>query len=203
MVYPGQGAPLGHTYKLGAWYDSERFADQAVGTDGLSLVSPNSNSQPRLHHGDYSVYAVADQMVWRQPDDPNRSVSLFSRVMDTPEGDRNLVDFSLNAGLVYHDPLPNRADDTLAVGLGYAHVSNRVQAYDRALAAFDPSVYMPIQTTETYLEASYQYQVHPWWQVQPDVQFVFNPGGGLVNPNSPTQRIKNELVFGLRTNVLF
>ncbi len=203
MVYPGQGAPLGHTYKLGAWYDSERFADQAVGTDGLSLASPNSNSQPRLHHGDYSVYVVADQMVWRQPDDPNRSVSLFGRVMDTPQGDRNLVDFSLNAGLVYHDPLPNRADDTLALGLGYAHVSNRVQAYDRALAAFNPGVYMPIETTETYLEASYQYQVHPWWQVQPDVQFVFNPGGGLVNPNAPTQRIKNELVFGLRTNVLF
>jgi hypothetical protein len=32
---------------------------------------------------------------------------------------------------------------------------------------------------------------------------VFKPGGGLQNPVEPTQRIKNELVLGLRTNVLF
>jgi porin len=203
MAYPGQGAPLGHTYRIGAWYDSERFADQARSADGLSLASPNSSGVPLEHHGDYSVYAVADQMVWRQADDPNRSVSLFGRAMDTPQGDRNLIDFSLNAGLVYHDPVANRADDTLAIGMGYAHVSNSAQAYDRAVAASAPGVYTPIRTTETYLEATYQYQVHPWWQIQPDVQYVFNPGGGLADPNNPNQRIGNELVVGVRTNVLF
>ncbi len=203
MAYPGQGAPLGHTYRIGAWYDSERFADQARGADGLSLASPNSNGVPLEHHGDYSIYAVADQMVWRQADDPNRSVSLFGRAMDTPQGDRNLIDFSLNAGLVYHDPVANRADDTLAIGMGYAHVSHGAEAYDRAVAAADPGVYAPIRTTETYLEVTYQYQVHPWWQIQPDVQYVFNPGGGLTNPANPNKRIKNELVLGVRTNVLF
>jgi porin len=154
-------------------------------------------------HGDYSLYVVADQMVWRQADDPNRSVSVFGRAMDTPQGDRNLIDFSLNAGLVYHDPLANRADDTLAIGLGYAHVSASARDYDRALAAFDPGTYTPIRTTETYLEATYQVQVHPWWQIQPDIQYVFNPGGGLANPDNPNQRIRNELVLGVRTNVLF
>jgi porin len=203
MAYPGQGAPLGHTYRIGAWYDSERFADQARSADGLSLASPNSSGVPLEHHGDYSVYAVADQMVWRKADNPNQSVSVFGRAMDTPQGDRNLIDFSLNAGLVYHDPVANRADDTLAIGMGYAHVSNSVQAYDRAIAAADPGVYTPIRTTETYLEATYQYQVHPWWQIQPDVQYVFNPGGGLADPDNPNQRIKNELVVGVRTNVLF
>jgi porin len=203
MAYPGQGAPLGHTYRIGAWYDSERFADQARGADDLSLAAPNSSGVPLEHHGDYSIYAVADQMVWRQPDDPNRSVSLFGRAMDTPQGDRNLVDFSLNAGLVYHDPIANRADDTLAIGMGYAHVSSGAQAYDRAVAAAAPGVYAPIRTTETYLEVTYQYQVHPWWQVQPDIQYVFNPGGGLADPDNPNQRIKNELVLGVRTNVLF
>jgi porin len=203
MAYPGQGAPLGHTYRIGAWYDSERFADQARSADGLSLASPNSSGVPLEHHGDYSVYAVADQMVWRKADDPNRSVSVFGRAMDTPQGDRNLIDFSLNAGLVYHDPVANRADDTLAIGMGYAHVSKSVQAYDRAVAALDPGVYSPIRTTETYLEATYQYQVHPWWQIQPDIQYVFNPGGGLADPDNPNRRIGNELVVGVRTNVLF
>jgi hypothetical protein len=32
---------------------------------------------------------------------------------------------------------------------------------------------------------------------------VFNSGGGLVKPNNPMQRIRNELGLGLRTNILF
>ena len=39
-------------------------------------------------------------------------------------------------------------------------------------------------------------------QLQPDVQYVFNPGGGILNPPDGTQ-IRNELVLGMRTNVLF
>ena len=56
---------------------------------------------------------------------------------------------------------------------------------------------------ETFVEATYQVQVLPWWQIQPDIQYVVNPGGGLANPNDPTQKIKNELVIGLRTNITF
>ena len=207
MVYPGEGAPLGHTYRIGAWYDSERFSDQRLDGGGLSLASPNSSGQPRSHRGNYSVYAVADQMIWRQSNDPNRSVSVFGRVMDTPQADRNLVDFSLNAGIVYHDPVANRPDDTLAIGMGYGHVSRSASALDRDTAAYaqaaDPTSFNPIRHSETYIEATYQYQVHPWWQIQPDLQYVFSPGGGGANPNLPNEKIKNELVVGVRTNVLF
>jgi porin len=207
MVYPGEGAPLGHTYRLGAWFDSERLNDLRLDNGGLSLASPYSSGVPLVHHGDYSVYAVADQMVWREGSDPNRSVSVFARVMDTPQGDRNLIDFSANAGVVYHDPMTNRPDDTLAIGMGYAHVSSRAAAYDRDVAAYNstvsPSGYFPVRSSETYVEATYQYQLHPWWQLQPDVQYVFNPGGGIANPDEPGQRVANEFVLGLRTNVLF
>ena len=207
MVMPGEGAPLGHTYRLGAWYDSERFGDQRYDVDGVSLASPDSNGLPRQHRGDYSIYAVADQMVWRKGSDPNRSVSVFGRVMGTPQANRNLVDFSLNAGVVYHDPIVNRSADTLAFGLGYAHVSNRVSALDRDAARFaiaaDPASFNPVRSTETYVELTYQYQVRPWWQVQPDAQYVFNPGGGIADPDRPGSRVNDELVLGLRTNILF
>ena len=207
MVYPGEGAPLGHTYRLGVWYDSEHFADQRYDNTGMSLASPLSTGLPYAHHGDYSIYAVADQMVWRDSANPNRSASVFGRVMDTPQGDRNLIDFSANGGVVYHDPFTNRPDDTLALGFGYAHVSRSAVAYDRDVVAYnltvDPSGYFPVRSTETYVEATYQYQIHPWWQVQPDIQYVFNPGGGIANPDAPGQRVQNELVLGVRTNVLF
>ena len=207
MVYPGEGAPLGHTYRLGAWFDSERFDDLARDTTGLSLASPLSTGVPQSHHGDVSIYAVADQMVWRDVRNPNRSVSVFGRVMGTPQGDRNLVDFSANAGVVLHNPVTNRADDTLALGMGYAHVSSSAAAYDRAVGVYnraaDPYDAFPVRSTETYVEATYQYQVHPWWQVQPDLQYVFNPGGGIANPSAPGQRVGNEFIMGVRTNVLF
>jgi porin len=207
MVYPGQGAPLGHTYRIGGWYNSEEFNDLQYDTDGRPLASPQSNGQPKQHRGDYSLYAVADQMVWRKADLPNRSVSVFGRVVFAPQQDRNLISVGMNAGVVYHDPLPNRPDDTLAVGMGFTHVSSGAAGYDKDVAFYgamvDPKSFNPIRTSETYIELTYQYQVHPWWQLQPDVQYVFNPGAGIANPNNPSQRLGDELVVGLRSNVLF
>ncbi len=207
MAMPGAGAPLGHTYKIGAWYDSEAFDDVRVDDTGLPLGSPLSNGQPRRHRGKYSVYGVADQMLWRQQEDPNRSVSVFTRVMGAPQADRSFLSFSANVGLTYHDPVANRPDDTFAVGLGYAKVSHRVTQADRDAAevaqAADPTLYGPTRHDETFIEATYQYQVRPWWQVQPDFQYTFTPGGGVANPNNPQNRVKNEAVFGVRTNVLF
>jgi porin len=203
MEEPGQGAPLGHTYRLGAWYDSEKFDDYRYDNTGLPLAAHNTTGIPRSHIGDYSIYAVADQMVWRKANDPNRSVSLFGRAMGTPQADRNLVDFSLNAGLVYHDPITNRPDDTLALGMGYAHVSQSVSDADRDIALSNPTGFNPVRSTETYVEATYQYQIHPWWQIQPDIQYVFNPGGGIANPYVPNKLVGDELVLGIRTNVLF
>ncbi len=207
MVEPGAGAPLGHTYRIGAWFDSESFDDLRYDNTGLSLASPNSGGVPLSHHGDYSFYVVADQMVWRQQDNPNRSITVFGRIMGTPQGDRNLVDYSFNGGIVYHYPFAGRPDDTAGLGVGHAHVSPRASGYDRDVAAYNmtvsPANYLPIRSSETFVEVSYQYQVRPWWQLQPDLQYVFNPGGGSANPVNPSERVKNELVLGLRTNILF
>ncbi len=110
LVYPGAGAPLGHTYRIGFWYDSERFSDQRIDTGGNLLASAASSGNPAQHRGDYSIYAVADQMLWRDSGNPNRSVSVFGRIMGTPEANRNLADFSFNGGLVYHAPFRGRID---------------------------------------------------------------------------------------------
>lgn len=63
---PGaQGDRLPGTYKVGAWYNTERFSDQRFDSTGRSLADPSSNDIPRTHRGDWSLYAVADQIVWR------------------------------------------------------------------------------------------------------------------------------------------
>ena len=68
---------------------------------------------PRPHRGDWSVYAVLDQMLWQAPEEADRTLNVFVRAMGTPQTDRNLIDFSLNAGLTLHEPLLHR--DIVAV----------------------------------------------------------------------------------------
>ena len=203
---PAAGAPpasgtLPGTYKLGFWYDNARFADQREGSDGLSLADPASNGQPRMRHGDFSVYAVADQMVWRASPDSARSVGVFARVMGAP-GDRNAVDFSANAGVVLKAPFAGRDNDSVGLALGYAGVGAHASAFDRDLAA-GPTPGYPVRTAETVVEATYQYQVAPWWLVQADFQYFFRPGGGVPNPGASGARIGNEAVGGIRTVVTF
>jgi porin len=195
---PGGGSPAGlpGTYRFGAWYNSNRFADQNLDTSGLSLANPLSNGIPVQRSGDFSIYAVTDQMIWRPSPDSMQSVGVFGRAMVAP-GDRNLVSFSANAGLVVKAPLPGRDNDTFGIGLGYAQLGSSARAFEQATATFNPG--SAVHTGETYLEVTYQYQVAPWWTLQPDFQYTFNP----INPNNLSQRIRNEAVVGVRTNIVF
>jgi porin len=203
LVKAGEADPLARTYRVGFWYDTEQFADLQYDNSGQSLASPTSTGVARMRSGDYAFYGVVDQMIYRFPSDPDRNINVFLRPMFTPLEDRNLIDFSLNAGVVMHEPLAGRDDDTAGLGMGYTHVSASASAYDRAYAAYNPGLFWPTRSGETFIEATYQYQATAWLQVQPDAQFVFNPGGGLVNPNSPTKKIGDELVAGVRVNAQF
>jgi porin len=202
LVEADETEPLARLYKLGVWYDGKRFDDQKIDSTGLSLAAPNSSGTPLMHRGNYAVYAVADRMVWRDYDDPDRTVNVFLRAMGTPDEDRNLIDFSMNAGLTMHEPFLLRDDDTVGVGMGLARIGSHAAALDKDTGVFAGTFY-PIRRSETFVEATYQYQATPWWQLQPDVQYVFNPGGGVLNSNGSGQRVGDELVVGLRTNILF
>jgi porin len=201
MLYANQAEPLARTYKLGFWYDSESFADQRYDNTGLSLANPASTGIPQQYRGDYSIYAVADQLVWVDPEEYDRTVNLFARAMGTPEVNRNPIVFSANLGMNFHEPIEHRDDDSFGIALGYAKVSSRLAGLDRDTAFFTGS-FTPIRSSETFVEVTYQYQWTPWLQVQPDFQYVFNPGGGLANPTGPG-KIGNEAVLGVRTNILF
>ncbi|WP_206995135.1 carbohydrate porin [Trinickia mobilis] len=182
------------TYKLGVWYNNETFADQGIDNTGLSLANPLSTGVPASHQGDYSFYAVADQMVWRPDPDGPRSIGVFARVMGAP-GDRNEVSLSANLGVVMKAPFKGRDNDSVGLGLAYIKIGNHLSGFDAA-QGFVP------RTGETALEATYQYQVTPWWQLQADAQYTFNAGAGQ-NPSDPAQGLRNTFVIGMRTNITF
>ncbi len=190
----GKPRGLPGTYKIGLWYNNERFDDQRFDNTGLSLANPASTGIARRHHGDYSFYAVADQMIWRPDPDNARSIGIFARVMGAP-GDRNLVSFSANAGIVMKAPFKGRDNDSVGIGLAFIQIGRHASALD----ADSGNV---VRGSETAVEATYQYQVTPWWQVQADMQYTFNAGAGQ-NPNDPTKALRNTFVVGVRTNVTF
>ncbi len=165
------------TYKLGFWYDTG---------DGF----PDSTGSAATHAGNWSFYGVMDQTLW-QPKGSARSVNLFARLMGAP-GDRNLISFAFNGGLTLTDPLPGRDNDTAGIDFGVVKLSDGAAE----AAGATPG-------TETLIEVTYQLQVAPWLQIQPDLQFVFNPGGGIVNPDNPSERLGNAVVAGVRTTVIF
>jgi porin len=86
--------------------------------------------------------------------------------------------------------------------MGYAKLSDRAADLDRDTGFYTGYAY-PVRSGETFIEATYQFQLTAWLQLQPDFQYVFNPGGGIANPNRPGQPVKDEAVIGLRINVLF
>ena len=184
---------LAGSYKIGGWYDTGSFPDQAFGNDGLSLANPNSSGVPQMHHGNYSIYGGADQTVWQSAG--AQSVNLFGRIMGAPD-DQNLIDFFFNGGVKFAAPLPGRDNDAAGIDFGIGQVSSRAADLDRANGVTP-------RGTEELIEFTYQAQVMPWLVVQPDLQYVINPGGGVQDPNDASQNLQNEFIAGARAIVTF
>jgi porin len=198
-----ENAGLPGTYKIGFWADTASYPSQSTDSLGLSLANPASTGLAASKRGNFSLYGVIDQVIWKPDYTDAKALSIFVRAMGAPS-DRNLISFSLNGGLTLKGPLKGRDNDTVGIGVGYGRVSSGAQALDAATAYYaGPGVYSPVRTSETFIEATYQYQIASWWQLQPDVQYIFNPGGGIVNPLVSTEKVQNEMILGLRTNITF
>jgi porin len=190
------------TIKIGGWVHSGEFADarfddQTSLPSGLLAAVPGA---PLQHAGDFSVYGIIDQMLWRSS---VREFDGFVRVMGSPD-DRNLIDFYLDAGLALQGPLNGRQDDILGLGIAYARVSPQAAATDRDIAAITGTP-IPIRDYEAVIELSYLIQLEPNWSMQPDLQYIVHPGGHVADPDIPggVTPIPNAFVLGLRTQLRF
>ncbi len=194
-------AGLPGTYKIGAWFDSGAFPDQRFDNTGLSLANPMSSGVPQMHRGNFGVYGMFDQTVWQPDPKSPQSAGIFVRAMAAPPN-LNLVDFAADTGVNVKAPLPGRDGDSAGIAYGVTKISGRATQLDQDTAFFTGGAY-PVRSTEQFIEVTYQIQAAGWWQIQPDFQYIFNPGGGIPNPNLPGQRIKDEAVLGIRTMIVF
>ncbi len=198
---PGQ---LKGQIKLGTFVDFGRFDHQRFGTDGLSLADPASSGTARRLRGDPGYYAVLDQQLYRSVRsgaDANDGIHTFWRIAALPS-DRNLVDFTVDGGLRFNGMIPGRPSDEFGFGFSYNRISSAAVGLDRDNVLLTGST-NPIRSDEWVAEITYKAEVMKGFYLQPDLQYVWRPGGGAEDPNRPGKRIEDALVLGLRGTISY
>jgi porin len=198
--HPTASKNLPGTVKIGAWLHTGTFPDEELNAFGMSLAAGGA---PLEHQGDFAVYGILDQMVWRPQSDDDRGISIFARGTAAPS-DRNLIDFYADAGVTYKGPLASRSGDTLGLAFAYGHISPAASALDEQTITLTGTP-MPIRDFEAAIELTYQWKLADNWFIQPDVQFIVHPGGNIADPLAPmtASPIPNALVIGTRTTLRF
>ena len=190
-------------FKIGGWRHFGSFNDQRFDTAGISLADPASAGTAGSFRGDYGVYSVFEQKLYRVRHDDDRGIGIFARASYSPP-DRNLIDVYADAGIECIGLSDQRPKDKFGIAAGYARISPRARALDDDFRQlFGPA--WPVRSFESLLTAVYQYEVRAGWTLQPNFQYIIHPGGGATNPlgSAPGKVLKDAAVFGLRTVLKF
>jgi porin len=190
-------------FKIGGWRHFGDFSDQRFSAQGVSLANPVSSGMPANLSGDFGIYSVFEQKLYRVGHDDDRGIGIFARVSSSPS-DRNLIDLYADGGIEFIGLSDIRPKDKFGIAAGYARVSSRAHALD---VDFQQSMGpgWPLRSYESLVTAVYQYEVRAGWTLQPNFQYFVHPGGGATNPlgSNPGRLLKDAAVFGLRTVLKF
>ncbi len=176
----GRSAPLEYEAKaaIGFW-------GYTTSLDHLSKI--DSSGEPVKRHGTYGMYGLAEYDVYHEHDDTDQELTIFGRAgMADPRVNR----FSqyYGGGLVYTGLLPGRKFDQTGIGAAAAVNSKYYKRSQRRAG-------QQVDTAEIALEVTHSIFVNHNLFIQPDVQYVINPG------TVPGR--KNAFVLGVRLEVNF
>jgi porin len=142
---------LGGRLGVGGWYSTNKFNRVRGGrADGTG-----------------GPYALLDQAIWRvnpKDDKDARGINLFV-MYGYADPTILFYDHNIGGGVSFAGLIPGRRDDVAGFGLQSIHFSGG----------------NPTRTGyETSYEAFYRLQLRPWLAIQPDLQYIANPGGNRV-----------------------
>jgi len=169
---PGHDAPNGKI-GIGAWKYTGKFDD---------LADIDSAGNPVLRRS-YGLYVLAERQVYEESGNSGRGLKVFAR-LGAANGDVNRFDYAGSAGAVYTGLFPGRDKGQLGLGIESAHTSGK---YRKSAGTADAAT--------TAIEVCYSDTLTPWLTMQPDIQYIVNPGA------DPAQ--KNAVVTGARVTAKF
>jgi porin len=178
------------SYKFGAWYNTSRTADVVENTQGGLL--PVAGGAPLQHNGAYGAYVNFQQKLTKAPPDhPDQGISVF---FNATFADRNTANLTNQIALGVFDtgPFDTRPTDQFGIAFGRTHVNGRVAAAEVAqnAAGLGP---VGVQYSEYVWEIYYKLHAADGIYVQPNIQYIHNPGGVSKN--------KDVVVSGLKLSV--
>lgn len=121
----------------------------------------------------YGVYGIVDQKILSEVTDKNQGLGVFIQLGMAPY-ETSFIDFYAAIGLNYTGLIKGRNDDVLGLALNYASVPN----------VFSDSDIDMKTGVETVIEFTYQTVIGEFLTIQPDLQYVINPGANSSLENS-------------------
>ena len=196
-------ARLPASLTAGAWYHMMSFVDQRFGADGLSLADPAGSGAPAWLRRNKGLFVVYEQLLTRAKPGADTGIGFFMRASLSPF-DRNLISAYLDGGVTFSGFSETHPNDRFGFAATYARISDRARSLDHDVQFFT-GVPKPVRDYEAVFEATYAHELRPGVVLQPVLQYVMHPGGGVVDPNDPTQthRIRDAVVVGVRTTISY
>lgn len=173
----GRAADLNYDgkYAIGIWNYTTKLDD---------LRDLDVAGNPIQRRGTYGVYGLAERSVYREREDPTQELTLFAQV-GLADSRVNRFSSYFGGGAVYTGLIPRRAKDQIGFAVGAAQNGSRFESIQRNAGR-------PATKSEIVLEFTYAalLTVDPELVIQPDFQYVINPG------TDPT--LNNAWVLGVR-----
>lgn len=187
---PGDEGYLGH-YKVGIYYDAEEFTQYS-----LASVLPSATADAATTvNGNYGCYVAADQVIHHfGAEKSGRGVGVFAAMLFAPDESTNKLPFFCTGGVAVRGPFARRENDTMGFAMVYGRYSNTLRAAEQLAHQYDPSV--GVQTNELVYEWTYRIRYREdSAYIQPDFQYIVNPGGA--------HQYANAFVVGAQAGINF
>ncbi len=157
------------SYKLGIWHHTADF------------ISDHDN---KTYQGNQGIYFIANQSLVREHNNHEQGFGFFLQLGTAPK-DFNTVKYYVGGGLHYHGLLPKRDNDDIGLAVGHASLCNIIKKRN------------PLEslTNETVLELTYNAVISPHFSIQPDLQYVINPGGSIILNDAVVGIIRMKIEF--------
>lgn len=155
--------------KVGGYYHSGFFKNY---NDSLNFI-----------RGNYGLYTLIDKALFPRSFHAGHGLGFFIQGGITPSIS-NMVHYYIGGGFRYHGILPNRFKDQLGIAIAHISLSKNYVNYAT------PSVF-----TETSIEVYYAFRFGGRYCVQPDMQYVVNPGSDRKNANSLVGLLRFSLTY--------
>ena len=167
-------------YKAGFWYDNGLFTDFNTGA---------------VNRGNWGFYTMFDQVLVRFGEQgSNRGFGMAGSFLVSPDQSISQMPYFFTAALAARGIFPSRPADVAGLGVVFGHFSNDLQNSQERAQQLGSNV--GVQSHETVLELTYRLALLSGaLLVQPDLQYVFRPGG--------TGPIADALVLGAQVAVNF